>query len=171
MTSVNALSTSWSDDEVGVMHGLRDWAMASDELNRHLSTWMGLPVSDAEALGQIVWAAQSGSPVSPALLARQMGMTSGAVSVLIDRLERAGYVTRHREGDDRRRVVVRPTATALEGTERFLGFAGAEVAAAVRETPEAELRVIRAFLGRMTQAASAANTRLRDAPASTRIDA
>ncbi len=153
------------------MHGLRDWTMASDELNRHLSTWMGLPVSDAEALGQIVWAAQSDSPLSPASLARQIGMTSGAVSVLIDRLERAGYVTRHREGDDRRRVIVRPTAAALAGTERFLDFAGAEIAAAVRETPDDELRVIHAFLRRMVHAAAAANTRLREEPVSTRIDA
>jgi len=82
-----------------------------------------------------------------------------------------GYVTRHREGYDRRRVVVRPTDAALDGTERFLGFAGAEIAAAVRETPDAELRAIRAFLGRMTQAASAANVRLRDAPASARTEA
>ncbi|MFJ4159382.1 MarR family winged helix-turn-helix transcriptional regulator [Microbacterium testaceum] len=171
MTALNSLSMSWSDVEVGVMHGLREWAMASDELNRHLSTWMGLPVTDAEALGQVVWAAQSGSPVSPAVLARQIGMTSGAVSVLIDRLERAGYVTRHREGDDRRRVVVRPTATALEGTERFLGFAGAEIAAAVRETPQADLQTIQAFLERMTRAATTANTRLRAEPPSARIDA
>ncbi|WP_150953888.1 MarR family winged helix-turn-helix transcriptional regulator [Microbacterium testaceum] len=171
MTALNSLAMSWSDVEVGVMHGLREWAMASDELNRHLSTWMGLPVTDAEALGQVVWAAQSGNPVSPAVLARQIGMTSGAVSVLIDRLERAGYVTRHREGDDRRRVVVRPTATALEGTERFLGFAGAEIATAVRGTPDADLQTIHAFLERMTRAATAANTRLRAEPASTRIDA
>lgn len=139
--------------------------------SEHLATWMGLPVSNAEALGQIVWAAHSGSPASPALLARQIGMSSGAVSVLIDRLERAGYVTRHRQGGDRPRVVVRPTAVALEGTERFLGFAGAEIAAAVRETPDAELRTIHAFLERMTGAAITANTRRREESPSMRIDA
>ena len=139
MAALNSLSMTWSDLEVAVMHRLRDWTMASDELNRHLSAWMGLPVSDAEALGQIVWAAQSGEPVAPAQLARQIGMTSGAVSVLIDRLERAGHVTRRRDDADRRRVTLHPTATALEGMERFLGFAGAEVAAATRETTAEEL--------------------------------
>lgn len=164
MTNVNSLSTSWSDLEYGVMHGLRDWALASDELNRHLSTWMRLPSSDAEALGQIVWAAQAAAPLSPVELARQIGMTSGAVSVLIDRLERAGYATRHREDADRRRVTVRPTSAALDATEQFLGFAGAEVAGAVRETPADELRVVHAFLTRMTAAAAAANARLRESP-------
>lgn len=165
MAALNSLSMTWSDLEVAVMHRLRDWTMASDELNRHLSAWMGLPPSDAEALGQIVWAAQSGEPVAPAQLARQVGMTSGAVSVLIDRLERAGYVTRRRDDTDRRRVALHPTATALEGMERFLGFAGAEVAAATRETSAEELSVIRRFLDRMTDAAVAANARLRETPA------
>ncbi|KQR21724.1 MULTISPECIES: MarR family winged helix-turn-helix transcriptional regulator [Microbacterium] len=165
MAALNSLSMTWSDLEVAVMHRLRDWTMASDELNRHLSTWMGLPASDAEALGQIVWAVQSGEPVAPAQLARQIGMTSGAVSVLIDRLERAGHVTRRRDDADRRRVTLHPTATALEGMERFLGFAGAEVAAATRETTAEELRIIRVFLDRMTDAAAAANARLRETPA------
>lgn len=143
------------------MHRLRDWTVASDELNRHLSAWLGLSVTDAEALGQIVWAAQAGRPASPIELARQIGMTSGAVSVLIDRLERAGFVSRHRDDEDRRRVSVHPSSTALEGVSTFLDLAGAEIAAAVRETPAEEVRIVRAFLERMTSASADANARLR----------
>ncbi|MDU0366715.1 MarR family transcriptional regulator [Microbacterium sp. KSW4-17] len=161
MTGSDALSTSWSTDEVAVMHGLRDWSLASEELHRHLSAWMALPVTDADALGRIVWAEQSGHPLSPAELARQIGMTSGAVSVLIDRLERAGHVERHRGDADRRRVNLRPTSAARAGTADFLDAAGTEIAAAVRDTPAEELRVVRAFLDRMTSASGAANTRLR----------
>ncbi len=135
--------------------------MASDELNRHLSTWLGLSAADAEALGRIVWADRAGHPMSPIELARQIGMTSGAVSVLIDRLERAGFASRHRDEGDRRRVGVRPTPSALEGVSAFLDLAGAEIAAAVRETPAEEVRVVRAFLERMTSASADANARLR----------
>ena len=164
MPALDPLSVDWDDDQVTVMHRLRDWAVTFDELNRHLSTWMDLPVSDANALGQVVWAEQGGDPLSPARLARLIGMTSGATSILIDRLEAAGHVARHRESTDRRRVALRPTDTARAESARFLGFAGAEIAETVQGTDPAETRVVIAFLARMTAAAAAANARLTAQP-------
>ncbi|WP_354026327.1 MarR family transcriptional regulator [Curtobacterium oceanosedimentum] len=68
----------------------------------------GRPVAlwpiDANALGQVLRAERAGTPLPPAQLARQIGMTSGATSARVDRLEAAGHVTRHRESVDRRRV-------------------------------------------------------------------
>lgn len=160
MPDIDPLTTVWSDDEVAVMHALRDWAVTFDELQRHLSSWIGLPGSDANALGQIVWADQAGEPLSPAQLARRIGMTSGATSVLLDRLEGAGHITRHRESVDRRRVTLRPTESARAESGRFLAFSGAEIAATVRDTGPDEARVILAFLRRMTDAAASANGRL-----------
>ena|ERR1700733_3860056 len=40
-------------------------------------------------------------------LAERTGLTGAAVTALIDRLENAGYVTRNRESEDRRKVTVR----------------------------------------------------------------
>ncbi|MDM7890542.1 MarR family winged helix-turn-helix transcriptional regulator [Curtobacterium caseinilyticum] len=160
MPDVDPLEASWNDDEVAVMHRLRDWAVAFDELNRHLGTWVRLPSSDANALGQVLWAERAGDPLSPAQLARQIGMTSGATSVLVDRLEAAGHVTRHRESADRRRVTLRTTETARSANEAFLAFAGREIAGTLRDTDAHELRAALAFVDRMTTAATAANLRL-----------
>lgn len=160
MAEIDPLTHPWAEDEVAVMHGLRDWAVRFTELNRHLSSWMGLPVSDADALGQVIWAEVAGQPLSPASLARRIGMTSGAVSILLDRLETAGHVERHRESTDRRRITLRATTAAHAESQRFLGFAGAEIATTVQETPSDELRTVIGFLERMTAAATAANTRL-----------
>ncbi|MGG7451279.1 MarR family winged helix-turn-helix transcriptional regulator [Plantibacter auratus] len=160
MDDIDPVDGAWTDREVAMMQGLRDWAVAFDELNRHLSTWMHLPVSDANALGRIVWAEQAGEPMSPALLSRHLGLTSGATSVLIDRLEAAGHVTRHRDTVDRRRVGLRPTEGARRASDRFLAFSGAEIARTLHETAPEEARVIIAFLARMTSAATAANGRL-----------
>ncbi|OIH96663.1 MULTISPECIES: MarR family winged helix-turn-helix transcriptional regulator [unclassified Curtobacterium] len=160
MPKIDPLTTAWSDDEVAVMHALRDWAVTFDELNRHLSTWMHLPVSDANALGQVVWAEQAGEPISPAQLARRIGMTSGATTVLVDRLVTAGHVERHRESTDRRRVTLRPTEAARAENGRFLAFAGTEIATALVATDPEEARLVTAFLARMTEAAATANTRL-----------
>lgn len=160
MPDADPLATSWDDDEVAVMHRLRDWAVAFDELNRHLGAWVHLSPTDANALGQVLWAEHAGEPLSPAQLARQIGMTSGATSVLVDRLEAAGHVTRHRESTDRRRVTLRGTDAARAANAAFLGFAGQEVAGALRAADRDELRASLAFLERMTRAASATNTRL-----------
>jgi DNA-binding MarR family transcriptional regulator len=64
---------------------------------------VGLNASDLECLDLV----QLQGPRTAGELARATGLTSGAITGLIDRLERAGYVTRDGDPADRRRVVVR----------------------------------------------------------------
>jgi DNA-binding MarR family transcriptional regulator len=49
-----------------------------------------------------------GEPVTAGQLATATGLTTGAVTGIIDRLETAGYVRRVRDPADRRRVIVQP---------------------------------------------------------------
>jgi len=63
----------------------------------------GLNTTDLEGLDLI----QLQGKVSAGQLAAATGLTSGAVTALIDRLERAGYVERIDDATDRRRVLVR----------------------------------------------------------------
>lgn len=53
-----------------------------------------------------------GAEISAGELAVEAGLTTGAVTALVDRLERAGYVERKRDPNDRRRVVIAPTRKA-----------------------------------------------------------
>lgn len=154
------LTRTWSPRQVAVMEGLGQWAAGSAELHHHLAGWTGLPTSDADALGQVVWAAESGAPLSPAHLSRRLGMTSGATTVLLDRLERAGLVVRSRESTDRRRVTLRPSEEGRDRARSFIAFAGAEIARAVGDSDERDLRVVVAFLERMNAAVAVANGRL-----------
>jgi DNA-binding MarR family transcriptional regulator len=48
-------------------------------------------------------------PVPAGRLAELTGLTTGAITAAIDRLERAGYVQRTRDPHDRRRVVIQLT--------------------------------------------------------------
>ena len=162
MADTDPLTSTWTPAQVEVMHRLRDWAVGFTELNRHLAAWMRLPVSDANALGQITWAAEAGTPLSPARLARQIGMTTGATTILLNRLESAGHIHRSRESTDRRRVTLRPSAAAREQTRGFLALAGTEIAATLHTADPAELRTVATFLSRITTAATAANHRLDD---------
>ncbi|MBT2441678.1 MarR family transcriptional regulator [Streptomyces sp. ISL-36] len=45
-------------------------------------------------------------PVTIGRVAELTGLTTGSATRLVDRLERAGYVTRERDAEDRRRVLV-----------------------------------------------------------------
>jgi len=164
MTEQNPLEMTWRADQVEVMHRLRDWAVSFTELNQGLAAWMSLPTSDANALGHIVWAAESDAPLAPAELARRIGMTTGATTLLLHRLEGAGHITRSRESSDRRRVTLRPTASALDTTRAFLAVAGREFADTISGADPDELRVITGFLERMTAASDAGARRLAAAP-------
>lgn len=65
----------------------------------------GLNTTDLEGLDLIQLQLQG--QVTAGQLAAATGLTSGAVTALIDRLERAGYVERVDDPADRRRVLVR----------------------------------------------------------------
>jgi len=160
MAEVGPLTESWTSAQVEVMQRLRDWAVGFGELHRHLAVWMRLPVSDAHALGQITWAAEAGTPLSPAELSRRIAMTTGATTILLNRLEDAGHVLRSRESSDRRRVTLRPTPAAREHARRFLSFAGAEIAATLHAADPEELRVVATFLSKIAEATGDANRRL-----------
>ncbi|TQS45912.1 MarR family winged helix-turn-helix transcriptional regulator [Cryptosporangium phraense] len=160
MTRVDPLTADWTPEQTAAMQRLRDWAVSFAELNQHLAAWMNLPTSDANALGHIVWAAEDDEPLSPADLSRQLGMTSGATTVLLNRLEAAGHVRRSREHADRRRVTLRPEPAAREQAREFLAMAGAEIAEVFTTTSAEELRRVVAFVSRLTEASTAANKRL-----------
>src|SRR5262249_8943093 len=56
---------------------------------------------------------RSRGPLTATDLARAVGLTSGGLSIALDRLERVGYVRRSPHPDDRRRVVVEATDVVL----------------------------------------------------------
>ncbi|MCM3882509.1 MarR family winged helix-turn-helix transcriptional regulator [Frankia sp. R82] len=63
---------------------------------------IGLGASDAQFLTLL----QVHGPLTPGRLAELSGLTTGTVTGVVDRLERAGYARRDRSSDDRRKVVV-----------------------------------------------------------------
>ncbi|MGW1603852.1 MarR family winged helix-turn-helix transcriptional regulator [Streptomyces eurythermus] len=70
-------------------------------------------------------------------LATRTGLTTGATTRLIDRLERAGYARRAADPADRRRVVVEPVPDALARIEEVVGPARRHIAEVLsRDTTE-----------------------------------
>ena len=54
-------------------------------------------------------------PITAGRLAEETGLTTGAVTFMLDRLEEAGMVTRRRDTEDRRRVWVESVPSAANG--------------------------------------------------------
>ncbi|MFK4731330.1 MarR family transcriptional regulator [Agromyces mediolanus] len=70
----------------------------------------GLNGTDLQALGLLL----SEGPATPGELAQRTGLTAGgAITTMLDRLERSGFVTRSRDEADRRRVLVAALPEAI----------------------------------------------------------
>src|SRR5499427_10143700 len=99
-----------------VVDGLRALSTEIDRLDQAAADRYGLNRTDMRAL-DIVGRA---GPLAPTDLARLLGFTTGGVTTVLDRLERAGYVRRRPDSGDRRRQVVQATeATAARDQEVF----------------------------------------------------
>jgi DNA-binding MarR family transcriptional regulator len=62
---------------------------------------------------------QMEGPVTAGRLAELTGLTTGAITTVLDRLEKAGYARRVRDPHDRRRVLVEMAPEALRGADNF----------------------------------------------------
>jgi DNA-binding MarR family transcriptional regulator len=96
---------------------MQAYQRAVDVLDQRAADLLGLNRTDMRCL-ELLYAP---APLSPGELAAAAGMTTGGVTTAIDRLERAGYVTRERDSADRRRVIVRPTDLANRLTGKIYG--------------------------------------------------
>ena len=67
-----------------------------------VATRVGINSTDLECLDLL----QLNGPVTAGQMSARSGLTTGATTAMIDRLERAGYVRRRRDSGDRRVVVV-----------------------------------------------------------------
>lgn len=97
--------------------------------------------------------------VTPSRLAELAGLTSGAITGVLDRLERAGIVSRQADPDDRRRVVVQVAADRLAeigAMYRPVAAAASAGGASERRATRARLEAIAAALEHETASLRAA---------------
>jgi DNA-binding MarR family transcriptional regulator len=96
-------------------------------------------------------------PTPAGRLAELTGLTTGAVTGVVDRLEGAGFVRRELDAADRRRVIVTPDAGRVE-RELFPHFPSIQPAARSEfydRYSVAELAVISNFISRLSAQAAA----------------
>jgi DNA-binding MarR family transcriptional regulator len=135
-----------------VGHELRLFGTEIDALDARAAERFGLNRSDLRCLDVL---SHSGA-MSPTALAQAVAMSTGGLSISLSRLERAGYVKRTMDPNDRRRVSVALTRKAERIEEQIFGPLLAEVAGLLGAYSEAELTLICEFLQRVRGAVAAA---------------
>jgi DNA-binding MarR family transcriptional regulator len=91
--------------------------------------------------------------VSAGDLAETLNLTTGAVTTVIDRLEKAGYVARVRVQGDRRKVMIALTPDAAPRVAAFFGAMQQELEKMLTDYSDTEIHFLIAFFTRAKEAA------------------
>jgi DNA-binding MarR family transcriptional regulator len=138
-------------DAVG-LHGLA----AAEAAGLHASEWYALSLLDLEG------------PLTSGELSTRTGLTTGATTRLIDRLERAGYVRRTADPADRRKVVVEPVPEALSGVDAIVGPARRHIADIITGYTAEQRELLFDYFTRAAPAYRLASAEIRQATAKKR---
>ena len=112
---------------------------AADALDEAVADRLGLSRTELRAIDHLYPDAR----VTSGDLARAALLTAGAMTILLDRLEAAGYVERLRDPDDRRKVYIRLTPDGRRAVgELYAGVARLAGPIAERYSPEQLVTII-----------------------------
>ncbi|GGK52196.1 MarR family transcriptional regulator [Planomonospora parontospora subsp. parontospora] len=96
------MSTERGDLEVAAFAEIPQFVSATTLFQHAVADQLGLPVNDLHCLNLV----SSGRAVTPTQLAERMGMTTGAVTKMLDRMQEQRLIRREPDPRDRRRVII-----------------------------------------------------------------
>lgn len=125
--------------------GIRRMSAQSVLISSAVAERVGLSSSDLECLDIIV---MGHGGTTPGALSAATGMTSGAITGLIDRLERAGFVRREASPGDRRKVLVVANEERLRSVGAYYERLQASTTSLWSGYTVAELHIVNGFMNR-----------------------
>jgi DNA-binding MarR family transcriptional regulator len=119
--------------------------------NQQVAEEVGMNPTDMQCIHLL----QLMGPMTAGKLAECTRLTTGGVTVALDRMEKAGLVRRERNPGDRRSVLVHLEPQTLAHIESHYGEIGARTAALLQSYPERDLKTVLAFFTRMNSLGNA----------------
>ena len=143
---------------------VREFQRVTDEVDEVVTRLMGINRTDARCIDVL----DEQGRMTAGDLAARTGLTSGAITGVLDRLERAGYVQRTRDDADRRRVLVEPTDKARDASREYYGPLAGQMGPILAGVSDRELAAFVRFLRAGNEVASAHAASLRERAAKLR---
>lgn len=125
---------------------LRSYAGEAERLGQVFAERNGMHPTDLQALLAVMEAEAAGAPLTPGRLGEHLGLSSGATTAVVDRLERADHVRRERDARDRRRITLHYGSAAAAVGGAFFGPLGARIERVLAGFTPDELDAVRRFL-------------------------
>ncbi len=117
---------------------VRDYGVNLTHFRNAMNEWAGLNATDMECLRLLF---QKGV-ATPTELARHTGLTSGATTAMLDRLEKAGLIERQPNPDDRRGTLIAPAKSSAENMASWFESARNAQDELISSYSEGELEII-----------------------------
>jgi DNA-binding MarR family transcriptional regulator len=149
------------DNIDSVIRSLRRVNLQGSFFGQTVAIRFGLSESDVETLETLI---EMGATTA-GRLSELTGLTSGAITRVIDRLEQSGYVRRVADPADRRRVIVEVVNEKVAAVQSTLNRVSTASAEEIGRYTDAQLELINDFLTRMEQITKEEATSLREDPA------
>jgi DNA-binding MarR family transcriptional regulator len=124
---------------------IRKFIAAAIFFNAQAAEKVGMGLTDM----QMVHMLQLYGPSTPSRLAAGTGLSSGGVTVALDRLEKAGYIRREPNPADRRSLLVRLVPSALVKLARHYEGIEAETRRLISTLPERDQEAVIRFFEAM----------------------
>src|ERR1044071_9234960 len=129
------------------LSAVREYGIHLTLFRNAMSEWAGLNVTDMECLRLVFLKGTA----TPSELARHTGLTSGAATAMLDRLEKAGLIKRRPNPDDRRGTLIVPAKSAAEKAAAWFESARNAQDELVSSYSESELEIISDVFERFTK--------------------
>lgn len=129
---------------------LRRLTVESNRLAHSFAGRYGLHPTDLQALIHIMDAEGQGQPLTAGGLRSALGMSSGATTAVIDRLESTGHIRRDRTGSDRRSVQLHYADHGMALALDFFGPLGVASDLVLADFTDSELVAVQRYLTAMS---------------------
>ena len=126
---------------------VRDYGIHLTLFRNAMSEWAGVNATDMECLRLLFLKGIA----TPSELARHTGLTSGATTAMLDRLEKAGLIERRPNPNDRRGTLIAPAQSGTKKAASWFESARRAQDALISSYSEKELEIISDVFERFTK--------------------
>jgi DNA-binding MarR family transcriptional regulator len=135
------------DLKMRALMAVRDYGVHLTLFRNAMNEWAGLNATDMECLRLLF----SKGVATPSELARHTGLTSGATTAMLDRLEKAGFIERRPNPNDRRGTLISPAKSSAAKAASWFESARKAQAELISSYSESELEIIADVFERFTK--------------------